>query len=126
MKLHNVILLLFDLILEVSLELIHPLDLLGDKLDSLLNVGLRLTDVLLGENGPDQLVDRCAVAHQVELLQHHLVLALLLDQLLLRAEDLRVLSLDFFDLGDVALQLTLDLPLLLHEGLAHSRWDSLH
>ena len=101
MKLHNVILLLFDLILEVSLELIHPLNLFSDKLDSLLNVGLRLTDVLLCQYGPDQLVDRCAVAHEVELLQHHLVLALLLHQLLLRPEDLRVLRLDLFDLRHV-------------------------
>ena len=103
LKLHNVILLLLDFVLEVSLEFIHSLNLFSDKLDSLLDVGLGLTDVLFREDGPYELVDGGAVAHEVELLQHHLVLALLLDQLLFRAEDLRVLSLDFFDLRDVAL-----------------------
>jgi hypothetical protein len=126
LKLHNVILLLLDFVLEVSLKFIHSLNLFSDKLDSLLDIGLGLTDVLLREDGPDKLVDGGAVAHEVELLQHHLVLALLLHQLLLRPEHLRVLRLDLLDLSHVALQSLLDLTLLLQEGLAHTRGDTLY
>ena len=120
MKLHNVILFFFDFVLEVPFEFVHAFDLLGDELDSLLDVALGLGDVLLGEDGPDELVDGGVGAHEVELLQDHLVLALLLDEGLLRLEDLRVLRLDLLDLRHVPLQLTLDLRLLLEEGLAHT------
>jgi hypothetical protein len=126
LKLHNVILLLLDFVLEVSLKFIHSLNLLSDKLDSLLDVGLGLTDVLFREDGPYELVDGGAIAHEVELLQHHLVLALLLDQLLLRPEHLRVLRLDLLDLSHITLQSLLDLTLLLQEGLAHTRGDTLY
>jgi hypothetical protein len=74
---------LLDFRLEVLLELIHAINLIGDVLDALHDVGLRLIRVLLGEDGPHQLEDGGIRAHQIELGKHHLVLALLLDEGLL-------------------------------------------
>lgn len=43
---------LLHLCLEILLKLVHALNLLGDVLDTLLDVGLGLGGVLLGEDGP--------------------------------------------------------------------------
>ena len=115
---------LLDLGLEILLELVHPLDLLGYVLYALLDIGLRLRDVLFGEYGPHELVHGGIRAHQVELRQHHLVLALLLHQRLLRRVDLRVLCLNLFDLRHIGLQLALDLHLFVQEGLGNTRGDT--
>ena len=67
-----------DLPLEVGLELVHPLDLLPDELDTFLHVVARFVHVLLRKHGAHQLEDGGVRTHKLELLEHHLVLRLLL------------------------------------------------
>mgnify|MGYP006907050484 CR=1 FL=1 len=66
-----------DLTLEVGLEGLKARDLLVDELYTLLDVVLALGQVLLRQNGTNQLVDCRVFGKQLKLLHYHLVLSLL-------------------------------------------------
>lgn len=57
------------LVLQLGELLLHALDLAPDELQALIDIGLRLHQVLLDQDWPHQLVNICVLFQKLELLQ---------------------------------------------------------